>query len=175
VYTPTFRRPRQLAICEASVESQSLTVQHLIVRDEVGIGIDGMYAAVAGHVGEVEGEYVLILNDDNVFADDEFVADLEDEVDFADEPQVVVYRIDHVGRELPDEEHWGREPECGFIDCANFAVRRDVWVRHAGDWGRRYEGDFDFIHRLWREKYSFHWWDRLGVVVPQVGRGRPEE
>ena len=48
VYTPTYKRPQALARCKASVAAQTIPTEHVIIVDEIGIGIDGM---------EVEIEY----------------------------------------------------------------------------------------------------------------------
>lgn len=171
VYTPTFRRPRLLDECRASVEAQTLPVQHLVIRDEVGIGIEGVFADIPNHVGEIEGEYVFFLQDDNVFADERVVAELREHVEGTEWPDVVIFKLLHVDRVLPD--FWGLEPQLGHIDLSNFVVRRNVWVEHRHSWGRRYEGDFDFIRALW-EECDFAWWDRLAVTAAQIGRGLPE-
>jgi GT2 family glycosyltransferase len=173
VYTPTHRRPKLLANCCASVQAQTNEVQHLIVRDEVGIGIKGVFADIPNHASEVKGEYVLVLSDDNELVGEDFAEELRDFALKHDWPKVIVFKLDLVGRLLPNGSSWGREPQIGYIDLSSFVVRRDVWVRHAGDWGKRYEGDYDFIRRLWDE-YEFAWWDRLGVRALQIGRGRPE-
>jgi len=156
----------------ASVDAQSVPVQHVIVEDLEGIGIDGMYAAIPEHVDELAGEYVMILGDDDLLADRWVAEELEAQV-FARRPPVVMVKADHMGRLLPDP--WRGEPVCGSVGASCFVVRRDLWASHANDWGKRYEGDFDFIHALW-EAYAeeFVWWDRVAVLVPQIGGGRPE-
>ena len=46
VYTPTYKRPQALARCKASVAAQTIPTEHVIIVDEIGIGIDGMYGAI---------------------------------------------------------------------------------------------------------------------------------
>ena len=73
VYTPTFRRPTLLAQCRASVLSQTEPVQHVIVHDDVGIGIDGDAPATSRTTPQkCTGEYVMVLSDDNVLLDEHF-------------------------------------------------------------------------------------------------------
>ena len=57
VYTPTFRRPAALAHCVASIQAQTIACQHVIIPDEVGIGIDGVYADVVNHADKVAEKY----------------------------------------------------------------------------------------------------------------------
>ena len=69
---------------------------------------------------------------------------------------------------------WGGEPVETMIDLSNFAVTRKVWLEHAGDWGSRYEGDFDFVHSVWAAGHQFEWWDRLAYRAMRISRGAPE-
>jgi len=39
VYTPTYKRPQALARCKASVAAQTIPTEHVIIVDEIGIGI----------------------------------------------------------------------------------------------------------------------------------------
>ncbi len=170
IYTPTFRRPYQLGLCKASVEGQSSPVEHVIVEDTVGLGVDGMFADIPNHAHKVTGQYVMVLSDDNILVDPHFAADLELQAD--GDPDVVVFKGQIMGTTQPAA--WCCEPIETMIDLSCFAVRRDIWQKHAHDWGHRYEGDFDFIHALWAARYRFHWWDRLVFQALQISRGAAE-
>lgn len=173
VYTPTYRRPFLLELCKASVAGQSVPVEHVIVEDTVGLGIDGMYADIRNHVGLVHGDYVMVLSDDNILVDATFAAELEAFVWSQDEqPDVVVFK-GQTGPTLQPSA-WGGEPIEGMIDLSCFAVRRDVWVEYADRWGQRYEGDFDFIHALWADGHRFAWWDRVVFQALKISNGAPE-
>lgn len=171
VYTPTFKRPRMLAQCKQSVWHQTRPVEHVIVPDDVGIGIDGMFADIRNHVDEVHGHYVMVLSDDNVLLDECVAEEMELACEGFDTPDVLVFKGEIVGI-MPSL--WEVEPVLGRIDLSCFAVKRDVWVQHCRDWGERYEGDFDFIHALWRAGRSFAWWDRVCFKALQISRGLPE-
>lgn len=172
VYTPTFRRPFLLALNMTSVEQQTVEVEHIVVVDDEGIGVDGMFAAIPQHAHHVTGEYVMVLSDDNILTYSGFAADLRAEAEAAGLPDVVVFKGDIDGCVQPLV--WRAEPEVTRIDLSCFAVHRDVWQAHAADWGHRYEGDFDFIHRLWECGYRFHWWDRLAFRALKISRGEAE-
>lgn len=172
VYTPTYRRPGLLARCEASVAAQTEPVQHLIVRDEIGIGVAGMFAAIADHAEGVAGDYVMVLSDDNVLADPWFAAELRARSVAMGAPPVIVFK----GQCGPSLQPlvWGREPEITRIDLSCFAVRRQLWLDSTDLWGHRYEGDFDFIHALWQQGHRFDWFDRLAFRALQISNGVPE-
>lgn len=161
-----------LAECKASVAKQVPRVEHVIVEDHIGIGIDGMYADIRNHADKPTGDYVMVLSDDNVLADAQFASGLEAQARAYDWPDVIVFKGDLLGCVQPAS--WGGEPQITKIDLSCFAVLRPLWTRHAADWGERYEGDFDFIHTLWRAGYRFHWWDRLAFRATRISNGAPE-
>lgn len=171
VYTPTYRRPFQLELCKASVANQTVPVDHVIVEDKIGIGVDGMFADIPNHAHKPVGDYVMVLSDDNVLTDGSFAEQLQ-EVATETDVDVVVFkgRIDTTIQPAA----WSCEPIETMIDLSCFAVKRHVWIQHAGDWGHRYEGDFDFIHTLWAAGRSFYWWDRMAFMALQISRGASE-
>ena len=174
IYTPTYKRPKALAVCVESVLTQhkGWHVQHLIVPDEVGLGIDGMYADIINHVDEVKGDYVLVLSDDDMLCNDKFVSNLLDFTKDNEKPEVIIIKAIKEGRILPSI--WNAKPQCGYIDLSCFIVRSDIWKVNADKWGKRYEGDFDFINSLWEQGYQFNWMDVVAVKAQRISRGQPE-
>lgn len=172
VYTPTYQRPSLLALCQTSVAMQTEPCEHIVIRDEVGVGIAGMYAAIPEHAGEVSGDYVLVLSDDNILVDPDVVAELKGFAEANEWPDVVIWK-GQVGESVQPLD-WETEPQEQRIDLSCFVVLRPIWQRHAADWGQRYEGDFDFISALWWTGYRFAWWDRVAFRALQIGRGQPE-
>ena len=171
VYTPTYRRPFLLELCKASVANQSVRVEHVIIEDTVGLGIGGMYGAIREHVGEVHGEYVMVLSDDNILVDGRFAERLEKIAVDHLYPDVILFR-GQIEQTLQPAA-WACEPEITKIDLSCFAVQREVWVENADKWGQHYCGDFDFIHALWQE-YEFCWWDHLAFMAVKISGGEPE-
>jgi glycosyltransferase involved in cell wall biosynthesis len=171
VYTPTYRRPKALAVCKDSVARQTIPVQHVIIPDDVGIGIGGVYAEVPKHARKVKGTYVLFLSDDNYIIRDDFAERLREIVQREGYPDVVVFKNDIVGCIQPVA--W-REVQYGNIDLSCFVVERKIWQKHAGDWGHHYAGDFDFISKLYLTGYSFHWWDSIEIRALRISNGVPE-
>ena len=173
IYTPTYKRPKALAVCKQSVLDQTRRsfIEHVIIPDEVGIGIDGVYRDVPNHLDKVNGDYVLFLSDDDYLCDPELAHKFY-KLAIDDYPDVVIFKAEKAGRVLPDI--WNSKPKCGHIDLSNFIVRSDIWKAHADKWGQRYEGDYDFIRALWDMGYKFKWWDFLGVKAQRISRGKPE-
>lgn len=173
IYTPTYKRPRLLAECMASVAMQTVPpLEHIIVADYIGIGIAGVYNDIAQRATCFNGDYVYVLQDDDVLKDPLVIEDFYKEV-YESQPPVVIARNYKGKRLLPDKGYWEREPKQNHIDLGGFIIRDDVFYENRVNFGRRYEGDFDFIHSLWG-KYPFFWWDRAISFSQQIGRGKPE-
>ena len=174
IYTPTYKRPKALSVCVESIANQThpQLIQHVIIPDDIGIGIDGVYNAVPKHAEKVKGEYVLFLSDDDLLCDVTFVRKLYNFVEVNDYPEVIIIKAVKAGRTLPDK--WQAAPQCGHIDLSCFIVRSDIWKANADKWGKRYEGDYDFIRSLWDQGYQFHWWDFTAVHAQRISRGQPE-
>src|ERR1041385_6151052 len=92
VVTPTHRRPTLLARCRASVDAQTLPCEHVVIPDDAGIGIDGVYAAMPTHAHEASGCYVMVLSDDNILIAPTFAQELRREAERADWPDAIVFR-----------------------------------------------------------------------------------
>lgn len=172
IYTPTFQRPGLLADCIASVEAQTVPVEHVIVHDHVGLGVGGMFADIPNHAHRVTGDLVMVLSDDNLLVDSQVAEDLLRVWDGHGCPDVVMFK-GSIGQ-CVQPVAWEQEPVECQVDLSCFAVERQVWQEHAGDWGHRYEGDFDFIHSLWTAGYTFFWWNRLCFMAQVISRGQPE-
>lgn len=173
-YTPTYNRPNLLYRCERSVRQQlDQDLQHLIIEDFVGIGIVEMFRQVSWHAARVQGMYVYMLQDDDALLDERVVGDFKEFVG-RKWPPVVICKV-HIGRrEFPPDAVWEQEPQIRKIDMGSYFVRADVWKRHACDFGQRYEGDFDFIYKLWEDGYDFAWWKRVVAFKQAIGKGLPE-
>lgn len=149
-YTPTYKRPRGLAACLASVARQSAVsvIEQIVIPDHVGIGIDGMYAQIPNYVSAVHGQYVHLLADDDELADPDVVANLWRFIDVHGQPPLVLVAVQkgplHLGNPA-----W--PPVMGGIDLGQLVIRADIWKRHVHDYGKRYEGDFDLADALARE------------------------
>lgn len=175
-YTPTFRRPAALAACMASVAAQTAVedIEHLIIADHVGIGIDGMYRRITDYAPAVHGRYVHILADDDVLASPTVVQQVEEFASQQNDPAIILVAVRKGGNDLPADNPW--PPREGVIDLGCVITRADVWRQHVADYGARYEGDFDHAHALYRAGYQARWCDLRGqpFLIGAVSRGWPE-
>ena len=170
-YTPTYKRPTLLARCRASVGAQTIPCQHVVIEDTVGLGIHGMYHDIPEHAHLVTGEYVHVLADDD-YLEAHDVAERVQAVAFAkSSPEVILVRAIKNGMHLPS--YTSGPPKLGQIDLGCVITRRDVWLAHVQDYGRRYEGDFDHVRAMWNCGRRFLFTDILFERGPAM-HGRPE-
>ena len=175
-YTPTYRRPQQLAACLASVGAQQGlapgTIEQIVIVDHDGLGVGGMFAQVERYAMAVHGEYVHFLCDDDRLAGPNVVSDLRQAIRDLGDPELVIVRALKGALELPIGAAW--PPVCGQIDLSCFVTRSDVWQRFSHCYGHRYEGDFDFAQALADAGIVGRFVD-LRFVVGGVSKGAPEE
>jgi hypothetical protein len=173
IYTPTYKRPMMLRLCQASVNAQTCKdFEHVIFQDERGHGIPGMYKQLKQSAPGFIGQYVYILQDDDRLFDNRVIDDIKTFVETENYPPVVVMRSRKGRLHLP--RYWGEEPVHSCIDLGNYVIRRDIFMTFADCFGEKYDGDYDFIHCLWRHGLRFEWYDRQICESDQFGKGAPE-
>ncbi len=172
-YTPTYKRPQQLTRCLASVADQTLVreIEHIVIPDHVGVGIDGMYQRVPQYAHAVHGEYVHFLADDDVLASPNVVEVVKYAAQATNYPPMLLVKVNKGGQFLPQGQPW--PPVLGQIDLGCLITRADVWKAHANRYGLRYEGDFDFALAVADSGYDAVMVDLL-FLVGAVSRGVPE-
>lgn len=180
ILTRTYNRPDALAQCRATVEAQTDSdYEHLILRDAVGLGVAG--ANVLFLNAQPQGEYVMMLDDDDLLASPWFVSDLRAAARAYD-PDVIVFKMHNAEFGiLPDRFVWQQEPVHSHIGGSCVAVKRHVWdeciwsIATDGEGGGPvYHGDLVFLKEVWRSTNRIHWMDKIQVVVSRVSRGTME-
>lgn len=146
--TPTFRRPKALAQCLASVQKQTAVdrIQQIVIVDHVGVGVGGMFTMLPHYAPIVQGQYVHILCDDDVLTDSDVVAEVERAARGCDCPPFIIVEAEKGGIVYPVGPAW--PPQLGRIDLGCLIVRADVWSDHAHHYGNAYEGDYHFAAAL---------------------------
>lgn len=174
LYTPTYKRPTFLAACKASVQTQSdPDYQHMVIVDDSGIGVDGMFRDIRRHADQMRGEYVFILADDDRLYGRDSIRAVKAFAREHDNPAVIIVRNHKWGQVFPTA--WRSEPQLGAIDTGNFIIRADIFRENADAFGLRYEGDFDFIHSLWKKGIPFAWFDYVFSEMQIGGKGMTED
>lgn len=175
IITPTFRRPIGLKMCQASVAGQhdSDQIQHLIVIDDVGKGVDGMYRDLPQINDQIEGEWVYVLSDDDVLVYPRVVELIRQIEAGAPDAECIMVKMFCNGRILPWSECWGGPPLMGGVTLSNWLVKKHIHIAHP--FGQRYEGDLDQIASIYGAGVTIAWADVV-LAASQAGAnyGRPE-
>lgn len=156
-YTPTYRRPQQLAACLESVRRQTIAdqIEQIVLPDHVGLGIvEGLFNRLAAYASAAHGDYVQVLADDDVLASPTVVEEVRAFAQAHDQPPVIVVTVQKGSWVLPGGTL--NPPECGQIDMACLIQRRDIYQRFVTAYQTgRYEADFDHAYALWAAGVPF--------------------
>jgi hypothetical protein len=171
IITRTFgKRPTWLAENQASLAGLTDCAQTLVI-DEQGRGTTWANQNLA--TVPATGEYVWVLDDDDVCVHPALVADLQALAPF----DVCMVRADHaVFGVLPHEEHWRNPPVLCDIGFSNFVVRGPVWNAHRAKFATWdvYWADFMFIEHLFRQNLNIIWHDVIAARYPRRSLGAAE-
>lgn len=174
VLTRCYKRPNMLAKNKASLRAQTDNdyIQTLLTDTE-GRGIAWSYQNLAAHSRYLMGEYIWILDDDDMAVSQTLIADLK-EIAKAHTPDVIMLRMDHGERGILPNKCWQQYPQLGDIGCSAFVVKRAIWQKHSGYFGAHYAGDFDFISSIFARDYEIYWFDCVASAVQRISYGKPE-
>jgi len=170
------KRPGMLKICIDSVKKQtSDDYIHILYRDDKTEDGYGVIVAnkVLKNIQSINARYVMVLDDDDMLIDPDFVMIFKEIVD-KNNPEVVFFKgIVCDGKIFPTEQTWRKFPSRGGIASFCFAVKLEVWKKHIDKFNRRSRsgGDFFFISFCYGDTTNHLWLDRI-VASTQKGRGR---
>lgn len=173
VITRTFgARPTLLARNRASLAAldDSDWEQSLVV-DTVGRGVAWANTNLA--TVKATGEYVWVLDDDDVCANPALIGTLKAHRG----APVIVCRATHARfGVLPHDAHWGGPPVPADFGWSNLFVRSDVWEAHRQFLAQCdvYEADYLFAAHLWAEAAPWQWCDVVAAHYPRVSAGAGE-
>jgi len=175
VLTRCYKRPLMLANNRASLAAQTCRdwTQTLLI-DDVGRGIGWSHENMAAYASRLVGDYIWILDDDDMCIMPEFVAGVRS-IAVRDDPDVIFVRMDHGGGRILPTKYWGQAPRCGEIGVSAFVVRRAVWQAHADAMvPGMYTSDYEFIRSIWESTPTCYWWDAIASKVQKQSLGEAE-
>lgn len=169
-------RPRMFAAQQVSLAAQTdRDFIHTVLMDNERRGIGWATENMARYADKLVGEWVWILDDDDLCALPTFVAGLK-QIAQLNAPELIMVRMDHgAGRILPSAR-WGKSPKVSEIGVSAFVVRREVWQEHAGAMiPGKYTSDYEFINSIWQSRPIVYWWDMVASRVQKQSLGEPEQ
>jgi hypothetical protein len=174
VLTRTYKRPTMLNANMESLRKQTYRdYTQTLLNDPEGRGIGWSYTNLAAYAPFLVGDYIWILDDDDMAVSQTLIADLKGIVE-AHSPDVIMLKMDHGSRGILPSVCWQRKPELGGIGCSAFVVKRQIWQRHAKYFTANYAGDFDFIKSIFERDYEIYWFDCIASRVQNISLGMPE-
>jgi hypothetical protein len=171
VVTRTHPKPVDyLALNEESLREQlDPDYEQIVLRDEVGRGLAWANRQFYEHRFAVEGDYVLMLDDDNVLATPHAVTILKAVT--WDKPEAVIFKAE-VGPHgiLPTSFAWGQRRAIAWqIDGHCVIVRREVWQAYIHEFCVDVRGDAAFLGALTAAGLRIEWLNAVLVRALRVG------
>ena len=175
VLTRCYLRPEMLtANIRSLLEQTDSDWEQTCLIDSQGRGIGWSYENLAAHAPLLRGEYIWILDDDDLCIHPTFIAELRS-IAQAYDPDVIMVKMDHGRRGvLPGETDWQQPPQPARIGCSAYIMRRSVWQRHAKAFGSHDAGDFDILGAVLGNMPSVYWHDVIASKVQRISLGAPE-
>lgn len=171
-----YSRPTLLARNRASLEEQTdPDYEQTILTDSQGHGLESANHRIALHMRRVRGEYIWILDDDDICIAPTLIADLK-RIVAEEDPHVIMLRMDHGPRGvLPPTYLWGQTPEKGKIGSSAFVVRANVFRAFCDYWRAPSAADYAFIHAVFTQtadlRVAWHFLTASRVQVLGYGKG----
>jgi len=157
------RRVRMLKICTNSIKKQTNDDYiHIIFRDDrtkCGYGMLLANQSLA-RVSPIDARYVMVIDDDDMIIDSDFVKRFKEIVD-DNNPEIVFFKMIIGNRLFPLQVCWKRPPIYNRIGGSCFATRLDIWKKYIHEFGRRTSGDFYFISACYKNTKNHFWFDHI--------------
>lgn len=160
-----FLRQNQRSLSEQSDPDY----QHVIIEDVYQRGVEYANGQMSARDwSDVQGEYVLILDDDDLMADDELIEKLK--LHTLDDPTDLFFvKMDHGVWGILPAETWEWEPKRGRQGCSCVIPSRDLFLQAVKSYKPKYDGDYDFVKACWDLAGDMAWLDTVATRVQQVG------
>ena len=181
VVTRCYKRPDMLVENMTSLEGQTdPDYEQLFIVDFEGRGI-GWANRALGTV-EPAGEYVMVLDDDDMLTNDRAIELMKAATPkiqrygrpTIERPDMLIFKASHDGLGiLPSPAIWGKRPLKGHIGSCDFISRRDVWERHIHRFGVDEGGDYAYLHAVWMDRPKVVWLDEVLAGVQRISHGEP--
>jgi len=164
-------------LCRNSVLAQKdPDFDHIVIKDMIGVG----FARTNGYFYEyrdlIHGQYVFILDDDDVLVTDDFVSDMKKIAKENDNPGMIFVRMWISDHTYPTHVDW-KVPKLtiNHIGTSCVVVRNDLWKEKIKNFLQRKAGDFFFIESIFNSKPTIFWQDKFYSKTMKVSHGKPEE
>jgi len=181
IVTRTCQRPQFLKENIHSVKSQTVQeLEQIFIVDRQKKGIQQADKSFVENRHRIDGEYVMILDDDCWLIDDRFVEKTLAYVHDNEYPVLLLFRSKRPAGPpsaetvFPTRAVWGKTPLHQTTNCLCYMVKAPVWkdkIEHFGikPWG----GDWWFLESVLSAGHKPNWLDTGPMAESrQLGRGK---
>jgi len=179
VITRTWKRPKQLSANIASLKMQiDPSYQHLVLPDDVGVGLHAANRRLGEVKEQVLGDYVMILDDDDILISPGLVGEARHIKTFKGYPDVVVSRVWRITEIVPRPEAWKLEEYDdgnGHRVCNCYLVAHSLFMETIDAFGAPLAGDQRWQEAFFLRSPTFFWYDNVMSANTRIGRCEPEE
>lgn len=174
VVTRCYKRPNMLGTSLNSLQMQTdQDYEQISIVDNVGRGVP--WANRALQAAGPTGDYVLILDDDDMLTEATAIEELRQATER--EPDLVIFKCDHgpLGV-LPDDVAWKRRPLKGHIGSCSFISKRQTWRNHIHSFAVDEGGDYAYLKAVYFDwpRPEVVWLDRQLTAVQRISKGAAE-
>jgi hypothetical protein len=148
--------------------------ERLYITDDIGRGLHWANQQFYRYRYEVSGDYVLMLDDDDMLTRRDTVAMLKEAA--KDDPDLIMCRFD-CGKWgiLPTDEVWQyKYPKLTHVCTPSFITRRDIWYENIESFGQPTAGDYSFLSAIWPSLKRVVWLDVVIGKTQRNSKGAPE-
>ena len=175
VVTRCYKRPNMLHRNVRSLEEQiDQDFEHIFLVDHDGHGVSWANHQFYRHRDKPVGDYILMLDDDDMLTDPEAVTKLKKAA--AGKPDLVIFKFDcGPWGVLPSPGVWVNQwPKLTKVGTSCFITRKDIWYDNIQHFGQPTAGDYHFLATIWPDLNSIEWLDAVLGKVQRISRGAPE-
>jgi len=172
------KRPGMLKICIDSVKAQTdddyIHILHRDDKTEFGYGRPRADQSLV-RVSPIKARYVMILDDDDMLIDPNFVKVFKEIVN-KDNLEIVFFKGCIIGKgTYPKDQFWQKAPSRRRIGSFCFAVRLDIWKKYIHEFGTDWLGDWKFISTCYENTKNHYWLNRvIAKTQKRMGDGLGE-
>ena len=172
-----YKRPNMFKNCCGSVSMQEdQDFDHVIINDNIGIGSLQANQLFVKNKHKVKGDYVFMLDDDDVLVSDQFIGDMKEIVDKYN-PDIIFVRMLINDELYPTEMNWKKSKFYkNHIGISNIVVKNEIWQKYIHNFSAIQTGDFEFINSIFisLSSTSMYWQDKIYSKTTKVSKGEPE-
>ena len=169
------KRPKLFKKCCNSVQMQkNKDFEHIIIKDEIGIGSLQANSLLYDNRKRITGDYVFILDDDNTLVSDDFAGDMKELVQKYN-PDIIFIRMLIEGILYPTPLVWkASELTNDHVDTSCVVIRNNLWQENIIHFISVQIGDFWFINTIFKTKPKIYWQDKIYCKAEKSSSGKPE-